>query len=718
MTWLMSHPSEIALSRFSTAESSAADRRRLSAHLAGCARCRGIVASYRSIATAAAGEGYPVAPAGELQRILGRRGAGERVILPTADPLRRPERRRWAPLATAAGIAAILAATLVVRAPDVTASDMSGELHLAPAVPRPGQSVMVRYHAPSTLAAEPELVLRARYRSATANDHSRAAVLSLTRLRRTGAATFEGSFVLPDTVAFALLAVEDTAGRRDDDNDGRLWELPVGAGDGKPSLVSLLQRRQEYMGRSWEKAHATARRITELYPNAPEGWHWLLWYDLEILGAAKRDSLRADHGPRLAAFHRHLSTRTDVPGDRLSTMYLYARLLKDSTVEAYWRERLGREAPGHPYAVQNMVIDLLDRLRARDSLFFTRSPKRVVAAFDSLYAVTGPAHENVMIVAMQAADLANDPSMIFRWSERYLIGRPADSASVAAKYTRHASLRDTGLARLRTMIAHADDPSRRGLAETQDEFGAAVRMRRGSLLSMLGAGLLLAGDTSAAGDTLELAAGISWSVAVFQQAADAALASGDSSRAARLLAGVMVDPGASKVLKARAESLARSLPPELWASHQSAARARMREQVLAGSEIRHLPSVRLRSDHGAATTLASLTAGRPAVVVMWSAYCGWAIQDLPEMLTFAERMRQQDVPVVVVATHGFSEDVRALLARHKVSFTVYHDEHGEMALALSNFATPVYYVLDREGRLRFRQSMRVDIPRQLAVIGE
>ena len=718
MTWLFSHPSANALSRFATAEVSAADRRRLSLHLAGCARCRGIVASHRSVAAAAAGEPHPVAPAGELHRILARRAAGERVILPTADPSRRQKRQPWAALATAAGIAAILASALVVRAPEVTASDISGELHLSPAVPRPGQSVTVRYHAPSTLAGERELVLRGRYRSATMDEHSPARVVSLTKVRATGSALYQGSFVLPDTVVFAMLAVEDTSGRRVDDNDGRLWELSTGGGGEKPSLASLLQRRQEYMGRSWEKAHATARLMTELHPDSPEGWRWLLWYDVEILGAAKRDSLRADHRPRLAAFHRDLSARSSVPDDQLSTMYFYARLLEDSTVEAYWRERLGREAAGHPYAVQNMVLDLLTRLRAQDSLFFTRSPKRVVAAFDSLYAVTGPAHDNVMIVPMQAADLTNDPSMIFRWSERYLIGRPGDSASIAAKYTKHPTLRDTGLARLRYMIAHADHPARRGLAQTQDEFDTSVRMRRGSLLSMLGAGLLLAGDTVAAADTLELAAGISWSVTVFQQAADAALASGDTSRAVRLLAGVMVDPGANEMVKARAESLARSLPREEWAGHQSSARARMREQVLAGSEIRHLPQIRLRSDRGSATTLASLTGGRPAVVVMWSAYCGWAIQDLPEMARFAERMRQQDVPVVVVVPHAFGDDVRALLARHRVNLTMYQDEHGEMALALSNFATPVYYVLDRGGRLRFRRSMRTDIPRQLAVIGE
>jgi hypothetical protein len=97
--------------------------------------------------------------------------------------------------------------------------------------------------------------------------------------------------------------------------------------------------------------------------------------------------------------------------------------------------------------------------------------------------------------------------------------------------------------------------------------------------------------------------------------------------------------------------------------------------------------------------------------------CGWAIDDLPQLAAFGERMRAQGVPVVVVASHPLDARARKLLDDAGVRVPAYHDHRAELVKAFRNVATPVYYVLDAEGRLRFSHSMRVDIPRQLAAIG-
>lgn len=79
----MRHPTFAELRSFAAAEAAPRGRRRTSAHLARCPRCRELVTWTREVTMAAAEATALPAPAGSWERIAARLAAGETVLLPT-----------------------------------------------------------------------------------------------------------------------------------------------------------------------------------------------------------------------------------------------------------------------------------------------------------------------------------------------------------------------------------------------------------------------------------------------------------------------------------------------------------------------------------------------------------------------------------------------------------------------------------------------------------
>src|SRR5205823_7888917 len=122
---------------------------------------------------------------------------------------------------------------------------------------------------------KPWLTLRARLRSPNGDGYnSGIPTVTLARLTRRGDA-FEGTVTLPDSVVYAALVVEDSAGRVLDGAD-RPWEILVAAPDGKPTFAALDQRANDMMGRNAEEGLATVRRMVALYPDEVRAWNWLI----------------------------------------------------------------------------------------------------------------------------------------------------------------------------------------------------------------------------------------------------------------------------------------------------------------------------------------------------------------------------------------------------------------------------------------------------------
>jgi len=123
-----------------------------------------------------------------------------------------------------------------------------------------------------------------------------------------------------------------------------------------------------------------------------------------------------------------------------------------------------------------------------------------------------------------------------------------------------------------------------------------------------------------------------------------------------------------------------------------------RMQSLAGKP-------RLRDDQGRVQTLRELGAGRVTVVVFSSRSCGWALDDLDDLGDVARRLEKVGSRLVLVIEDeaGPSPALSAVLAEHKVQGPVYFDVDHSTSKAFNNWGTPMYFVLDDVGRLRFEE---------------
>src|SRR5690606_1492764 len=121
MNRIFGHPTFVALSRYADGELDSRRRARVASHLVRCARCRETVDFIHALGEAARSLPAPEPPADAVERVLARRASGERVILPTADPVPlETGRGRIGPL-VAATVAALIAAAVLVTVPRLDA---------------------------------------------------------------------------------------------------------------------------------------------------------------------------------------------------------------------------------------------------------------------------------------------------------------------------------------------------------------------------------------------------------------------------------------------------------------------------------------------------------------------------------------------------------------------------------------------------------------------
>src|SRR6185503_1456803 len=272
MTFLQRHPSADELAELATA-SHWTQRSRAAEHVERCDRCRRALELLRG-ATVALKEMPARGPSPALRaRILSSRAQGVRTILPAGNVARPPRDRRLLPLA-AAGLLAAVGGLLVARTTrEVEGSGTTGTLVLSPAMPRAGARVTVRYEPEARLARERWLALRARMRSPNGGEYNIGIpTTTIALLRRDAKGVFTGGFAFPDSIVYAALVVEDSAASIVDDHGGRDWEVLISQNPGVPSVEALDQRVHDMMGRNWEEAVATARRMVALYPDDPRAW--------------------------------------------------------------------------------------------------------------------------------------------------------------------------------------------------------------------------------------------------------------------------------------------------------------------------------------------------------------------------------------------------------------------------------------------------------------
>jgi hypothetical protein len=303
---------------------------------------------------------------------------------------------------------------------------------------------------------------------------------------------------------------------------------------------------------------------------------------------------------------------------------------------------------------------------------------------------------------MQAAQRAGDDSAFFRWTSRTYARSPEE---LALALIDRPSFRRRGMESVRALLAANSDSSigKRGLNETRAQYRLRSDDGRRSLLAALGRALVAEKQVAAGLDTLNRAARGTWNRSLFRALRDAYGTAGDSAGVTAMNVRLSVDPRTNVDSAALLTTDGRKrLGAQHWDSLAAAAKGELHARLLERASITSLRQMPTITDSmGASHTLRSLSAGRPAAVIIWSQNSGAAIERLPEIQRAYERLAAQGTRVFFVADEGSSAPLRQTLKKLGWKHAVYFDTRGELVTALTAFGTPGFYVLDGAGRIRF-----------------
>jgi hypothetical protein len=680
-------------------------RRRVGGHVGRCPRCQATLRFVRRLRDEAERLPTPPLPEGVLERALASRAAGERTILPLHAPGDVRRRRPVLVAATGAAAAAVALFALLTPQREGMASEAESVLTLSPAAPRVGERIAVSYRpANPALARAERLVLRARMRSPNGSGYGEGAFTrTVDTLVRADDGSFRGSVALPDSVVYAALAVEDVSAEIVDDRGGRAWDVVRHGADGRPLLAGLKQREEDFMGRSWEEAYATARRKAELYPGSIAVWSDLEFYERAVLGREAADSIAAVRRPRVDSMVQRYQGQREVPLGELSALVWRAHSARDSVAEAYWYGRLEAVDPHDPQVAQIAAVRLAGR-------YWKSAPAVLMDSLEILWRRVAPLHGPGSIVASIGEQLAvqqGDSAAYGRWIDRLPGMSPARSGSMLV---RMEGTREEGMRRLRLALERPATADARPLSSTVAQFRRQVEEGRRRTLGTLGEALIAAGRVRPGLDTLALATAAGWDLPLLKRVAAQRLALGDTAGALPVQARIAVDPRTPAAEAARIARVGtRRMGAARWASTRAAARAAMIREVMAGAEVQAIRGApRVQDAGGAWRPVRETIAGKPTLLVFWSRNCGYALEAAGRIDSVAARLRAAGVATYLVTDEAPSPALAQVLAEKKFTIPVLHDSRRELGGSLRNFGTPTYYVLDPAGRVRFDRVNEVD----------
>jgi thiol-disulfide isomerase/thioredoxin len=508
---------------------------------------------------------------------------------------------------------------------------------------------------------------------------------------------------------FASLVVEDSLAAHVDDNGERLWEVLTHGADGKPTYDALNQRVNDLMGRSWEEAYATSKRMTQMYPDRYDSWALRVFFERALFGDVGGDSLAKAYGHKMESLIAVAKARPTLSDDEIGTIFFARRsraygqsaTAADTVEMEYWLNRMQLEHPRHMQLAQYYAFRFTPEQWKHPSREVLDSLERLYQRFAPL---TGPGR-NLILSGERMAESARDDSVYRRWSERSVgVKAGEDSYRLGLALLKRPQFRPDGQAILRRVLASSPQAlgRTRQLQEDHKTYLRRADDARHVVLAELGRSLVADGQTRAALDTLGLAAAGSWDPEMFSSLRAAYAAAGDSEGVQTMRARAVVDPRTPS--DSVASFVAAGRTRSGWETLVSNARREMHERLLDRAIVRPLRgSPSLDNAAGQKHTLRSLTDGKPTAVIFWSRHCGYAIEALPTIAKVAERMTREGNRVLFVVDEPPSADIKKYLVSRHWSLPVYHDTRSEMLSAFASFGTPAYYVLDEAGRIRFNE---------------
>jgi hypothetical protein len=666
---MLTHPRHATLNRFSDGTLPARRRRRVADHLAVCRRCRGEVAFIRQAGARARSLEAPEPPEDLLEKILARRAAGERVILPLTSPGRRAYVKRRAVPAVAA-LVALLGAGLFVSTGLLEAD--RPVLRLEPTRPQAGDTLSVVYDGGLGFEGLDWLQLRVRFR--TAAGHASQHIGGI--LERGPDQKFHTRLPLPDSVVYAAFAVESLDGARVDHNHKALWDVMVHGPDGRPTLAALTQRYLDVESRDSLAVRETVAAMIDLYPESPRGW----WAEA-VPGSRGTVNERAaqERLARLRVLERRYTEQPPADPEELAFMAWFAATLRDPASAQHWTAEAERRGARSRWLAQAKLV----RVAAYDRL----PPDQALQELEAIWQEAPIPVPNVADFGWANATRAGNWDAALRWLPRYRETRGAWPPVGVLDRLRDAFGPDSTLS---WALAHADDElfrtaAYRPLNRTEAEHARSLDDARQEMLASM-ASMAIATGRHELGRALALEGlGLSWQSGPLTAIGTILLAAGDTADAVTAFARVAADPAGGPVPAAVTSSPG-------WAESLETARYGLIQRVLEESVVQY-PDAGLGPTSG------------PSVVAFLNRCDETArvLEDLPPAM------------VTVYATINV-DSVRHALATCGLDLPVRPDPGGRIGRAFGLRAFTALFVTDGQGRVRFSHSNTAELPRQLMAL--
>ena len=706
---MLLHPSDSKLNRFADGDGSGRQRRRTANHLAGCDRCRRTVTGIRDLGRQARRLTPPPLPGNLRMRVVRSLSAGERAIIPTADPTwraRRAPRSLW----VGAGMALII---VVAGINLLTVSELRSnvsELSFRPEKPEAGAEIEVTYRGAGRFGGAERLKLRARYRRSDDTPSNRSPHLEAGWLIRQSDGTYRGMIELPRDVVYGVFAVENEHGTVVDSRGYRGWELLTHVGE-TPQYEALIQRLHTTIGRDWMAAIQTARRVTELYPNRPEAWVSRGALESEAFGATAYDSLRSVYVVRVRDLSAVLAERHPSTDD-LGWMQLYAAMWAETAIAQQWSRQLLDEAPTSSQAVLLRTLEVISP-RPQDPV----SQRAALEALEGIWEQAGPVHVFLPQEAFSIARDAGDTATAHDWAKRWLQVQPWRRHSIAKQMAAWPELSGTAVNWLAQEASALGNPTeaRRMLHRTADAQRQVDGDQRRRLLGDLGVAMIVAGDLTGGAALLDSAVASGWSTELMRHVAETRVALGDTAGAAEMWARLAVDPGYGRADSLGHQAL-RFVSRTEWDRQLERARTIMVAETMRQARLRALPGpLRVVDSEGSEQDLRTLVGGRVTVVAFWSQECPPCTEELRHLQRLSTSL-PQSTQIVVLGTGPLSSQAWSRLRADGIELMVLADAYGDAKRAFDVWESTGYAVLDRAGHLRFTAASLDAVARQVVVL--
>lgn len=536
MFTLRRHPAYTRLSAFADGTLSDDRTQAVSRHLAACGRCRREVQVMHDMDEALRALPVPALPEDLFDRIVERREAGIRTILPS-EPVAEPTRPSRIPAAAVAAVALLatgFALTMTGREATATASS----LEFGPSGTVDG-SVAVTYRPASWLRDQTAVRARA---EVWPLDGSEPATVELGVLTPAEGG-FEGVLNVPAGAGYMLIALEDPTGSAIDANAGEFWGHPGTAvgGDRSVTAEAFLAQIRAYQRLSEDGLLAAsqvtlaARRATDLFPEDPRLWTKRALYELRVAASpATRESIASLHRQRLDDFVRGLDVDAVETVGAIVPLLDYADVIGQEETAARLRARLEGVVPNHRLVVEH---------RATERLFEEPAAPALIAGLEVDFAeVDGPSHFIVSAGYATSRAIA-DPEVRLRWATRLYDAAPDSRDGLAIELASDPDLRGEAIVLLEERIEfyEAAPAERRALHQSTRDLSSDVETVMARLQAALGLALVEEGQPDEALEALEESLQHRWNPTVGARVAQL-LAAGSMERARGIAALVHADP--------------------------------------------------------------------------------------------------------------------------------------------------------------------------------